>query len=148
MKAKSTVLCTSCGSPTLFTQSRLCQKCYAYFQSGNIVYPLPPAGEVHFTPEGLPICHICGKAYSKLGNHIAFAHHITTREYKEQFGLCYNTKLTSKPYQTLMRNYNTEQNMPIILPQLGQKTQFKPNKTGSRRSSLQESLLKKQSRCS
>ena len=49
------------------------------------------------------MCHICGKAYSKLGNHIRFKHQMTMKEYKEKYGICNRTKMTSENYQNKMQ---------------------------------------------
>lgn len=41
-------------------------------------------------------CHICGKLFVNLGFHIAHAHKMKGREYKDQFGLAYSTALLSE----------------------------------------------------
>lgn len=51
-------------------------------------------GKITFI-EGLPMCHICGKTFNKLGAHSWNAHKIPTSEYRDMFGICKNTKMMS-----------------------------------------------------
>lgn len=98
--------CNLCGDVS-DTTGKYCQKCYMYLKlhpEGR--YKLPPKGEIHYAPNGDPICHICGMAYRKLGNHIAFRHHISQREYREMFRLHHNTRLSNIGYKETMREYN------------------------------------------
>lgn len=44
----------------------------------------------------LVMCHICGKWYSHLSAHIFRSHNIRSDEYKEMFGLYYNTAMVSE----------------------------------------------------
>jgi hypothetical protein len=41
-------------------------------------------------------CHICGKLFGHLGFHVKTGHKITSKEYREKFGLAKDTSLTSK----------------------------------------------------
>lgn len=50
-------------------------------------------------------CQICGKFFRKLGQHIYGKHHMLTSEYKKEYNLNQNTKLTSPDYQYKMRKY-------------------------------------------
>lgn len=89
------------------TTGKYCQRCYDYLKKHpEGLYPLPPKGEVHYAPNGDPICHICGKAIRKLGNHIAFYHKMSQNEYREMFGLYHNTRLSNEDYKDMMRKYN------------------------------------------
>ena len=98
--------CNLCGEVS-DTTGKYCQKCYLYLKvHPEGVYKLPPKGEVHYAPNGDPICHICGMAYRKLGNHIAFRHHLTQEAYRELFNLYHNTKLSNDEYKETMREYN------------------------------------------
>ncbi len=89
------------------TTGKYCQKCYNYLKKHpEGLYPLPPKGTIHYANNGDPICHICGKAVRKLGNHIAFCHKMSQKEYRERFGLYHNTRLSNEDYQKEMRKYN------------------------------------------
>lgn len=135
------VNCKFCNMPTRQTNTQLCQKCYTYFVlEEEKVYPIPPKGEVHHTEKGKIICHICGKAFYKLGNHIYYSHHITAKEYKEEFELRYNIKLTSQEYQKVMRQHAFNNDMDKNLKKWGKNTRFKRGKGQSRRVSSQEIL--------
>lgn len=88
------------------TTGKYCQKCYEYLKKHpEGIYELPKAGEIVYASNGDPICHICGMAYRKLGNHIAFKHHMTQNEYREKFRLHHNTKLSNNAYKETMRSY-------------------------------------------
>lgn len=96
--------CTVCG--TKLTHDRygdLCQSCYMYFKAGGVIYPLPPKGEIHRNDRGEVICHICGKAYSKLGSHVANSHHISASDYKKRFGLAKNAGLCTPELKLHLR---------------------------------------------
>lgn len=109
-------LCLLCNDP-VDTTGKYCQKCYNYLRiHPEGVYPIPPVGEVHYANNGDPICHICGMAYRKLGNHVAFRHHMTQQEYRDRFKLYHNTKLSNNGYKELMRLYNKE-NYDIVVKQ-------------------------------
>lgn len=106
--------CPICKDP-IDTTGKYCQKCYDYLKKHpEGLYPLPPKGEIHYANNGDPICHICGKAIRKLGNHIALAHKMPQHEYREMFGLYHNTKLANSDYQETMRKYN-EQYSDIVV---------------------------------
>ena len=97
--------CTECGQ-THNRTAPLCQRCYMYFRKHpQGYYPIPPKGSLSFATNGDPICHECGGAYSKLGNHIRQVHDMTIIEYKDKHNLLHNTQLTSEKYKTKMRNY-------------------------------------------
>jgi len=98
--------CSLCGELN-DTSGKHCQKCYLYLKKHpEGKYELPPKGEVRYAANGDPICHICGMAYRKLGNHIAFKHHISQNEYRDMFKLYHNTKLSNNDYKQHMREYN------------------------------------------
>lgn len=102
-----TQTCTSCHNTFKSKKypNGYCQRCYNYFRTGGKVYPIPPKGVIQKDAEGKIICHICGKSYNVLGGHIRGTHHMTIKEYKEQFGLCNNTHLTELNYHNKMRDY-------------------------------------------
>lgn len=102
--------CDSCGAQgkVIHTvvdghKKQLCPSCYKYYVvDGEHDYDIPDKGVIACTPEGKVICHICGKAYKKLGNHIYQIHHITTKEYRKQFELK-KKPLTELGYHLHMR---------------------------------------------
>lgn len=100
--------CNLCGDIS-DTTGPYCQKCYNYLRRHpEGVYPLPAKGEVAYAPNGDCICHICGMAYRKLGNHIMNRHGMTQNAYREEYGLHHNTKLSSKEYISMMKDYNDQ----------------------------------------
>ena len=106
--------CNLCGDIS-DTTGKYCQKCYMYLKlhpEGK--YELPPKREIHYASNGDPICHICGMAYRKLGNHIAFRHHISQQEYREMFELHHNTRLSNNSYKETMREYN-KRNYDVVV---------------------------------
>lgn len=100
-----TIKCKFCGNEAPNNMQGYCQACYLYFVSqGKKVYDLPEYGKVEYAENGDAICHICGKAYRKLGAHIANGHHITMRDYCTKFGLFYrNNKASNPDYRRKMR---------------------------------------------
>ena len=75
-------VCEDCGDTYIGTKwSYKCPSCYAYLRvHPEGAYPQPDYGEVLYASNGDPVCHICCKAYRKLGNHIRFKHKITQEE--------------------------------------------------------------------
>lgn len=69
----------------------------------NIIYPIPPYGTMYVTDEGNVVCPICGKAYRKLGGHLAQTHNITTKEAYPKFGWYRNVKASNAEYRNHMR---------------------------------------------
>lgn len=100
--------CQICGGENK-TTGRYCNTCYGYLRKhpeGR--YPLPPKGAIYYAPNGDPICHICGEAQRKLGNHIAFRHHMTQNEYRDKFHLYHNTRLSNYEYIKNMSKINNK----------------------------------------
>lgn len=120
--------CTECGQTHTRT-APLCQRCYMYFRKHpEGYYPIPPKGSLSFATNGDPICHECGGAYSKLGNHIRQVHDMTIIEYKDKHNLLHNTQLTSEKYKTKMRNYTKKYYRKVVKKNLIKKgilTRFK-----------------------
>ena len=103
-----TKVCRLCKD-TFNDKGYYCQSCYAYLREHpEGLYPKPPKGTILYATNGDPICHICCKAYRKLGNHIRFKHHITQEEYRETYGLYHNSRLSNKEYRDVMRKYNKD----------------------------------------
>lgn len=98
-------ICELCGD-TYNYNGKYCSNCRAYLREHpEGEYALPNKGEVVYAPNGDPICHICGRAYRKLGNHIAFRHKISQKEYRDMFKLYHSTRLSNDNYKDLMRSY-------------------------------------------
>lgn len=81
----------------------VCDKCYQRERRSTVTYPLPEYGEVGYSPEGKPICHICGKAYDKLMIHVYQIHGMSHDEYKKEFGLDLGKGLMSEESKELAR---------------------------------------------
>ena len=97
--------CELCGRP-FKSKGFYCCSCYQYLRvHPEGLYPEPELGEVLYAPNGDPVCHICRKAYRKLGNHIRFAHGLSQEEYRELFKLYHSTRLSNKDYVETMREY-------------------------------------------
>lgn len=142
-------VCSSCGKHHHGTKSypnRLCQSCYNYFRKGGTINPLPDAGTIAKDERGFVVCHICGKAYVRLGSHIKESHGMTIAEYKRRFGLCENCKTTESQYSSTMRKYAYDNDMPERLQRTGFGTRIKVGEKDKRLGKptrLQESLNKR-----
>lgn len=142
-------ICSFCGKPQ--SQNRvypngLCQGCYKYFHSGGTINPLPNPGEIAHDDRGFVVCHICGKAYKRLGSHIKESHSMSIAEYKEKFGLCARSRTTELSYSETMRQYAFANDMPKQLRIAGVNTRVKTGETRLRkgkRTRLQETLDKR-----
>lgn len=111
------IRCHYCGesySKSVIKSEHICPSCYAYLRRGGVFHPLPEYGKIERDEHDRPICHICGQAYTKLGCHIAFKHHMLVKDYKKEFGLHNNTNLTSLVYKQKMRRY-IEENKDIVI---------------------------------
>lgn len=121
-------ICSSCGKNYHSNKAypnRLCQGCYNYFRKGGTINPIPKHGEITHDERGFVICHICGKAFKRLGSHIKESHGFTIAEYKEMFGLCNNAKTTEQTYSQHMSKLAYRNAMPQRLQETGQKTRIK-----------------------
>lgn len=140
-------LCKCCGDTIENRRTDLCQSCYVYFRNGGVVHPLPKEGTVEKDERGFVICHICGKAYKKLGGHVVNKHHMTTEFYKEKFGLCSRTKITEAKYSQMMSALAYKYNMPEQLKSAGLNTRIKDGESNKRKGKkirLQERIDKQQ----
>ena len=89
------------------------------------------------------MCHICGKAYKRLGSHVKESHNMSIEEYKRKFELCNNAKTTEDCYSQHMHNLAYKHHMPERLKTLGKETRIKPGEKDKRlgkKSRLQECL--------
>lgn len=106
--------CQMCGGNNT-TTGKYCNTCYSYLRKhpeGD--YPLPPKGVIHYASNGDPICHICGQAHRKLGNHIRFKHNITQNEYRDMFKLYHNTRLSNYEYIENMSQINNKYKDKVV----------------------------------
>lgn len=87
--------CKYCG---IETSGKICQTCRKYIREGNKFYEPPQKGEVGYADDGKLICHICGMAYNKLGEHVKKKHKIKMEEYRKMFGLKKSAQLTAPEY--------------------------------------------------
>lgn len=141
--------CRECGKEIKgkLYSGELCQNCYNYFRRGGIIHPLPEKGRVEHDKDGKVICHICGKSFVKLGNHIHEVHKMTIKEYKEEFGLCANARTTDDNYNKKMRKLAYEHNMDKQLRIAGKSTRFKKGDVRARKGKevrLQEIIHKRE----
>lgn len=115
------------------------------------INPLPVAGTIAYDERGYVVCHICGKAYRRLGAHVVQAHDMTIKAYKEQFSLCNSAKTTESNYSGMMHDYAYQYNMPEQLRIAGADTGIKPGENHFRLGKptrLQENLAKRARRAS
>lgn len=138
------MICTVCGKETTKRYPcNTCQGCYNYFRKGGTMNPIPNHGEIIRDVRGFVVCHICGRAFIRLGSHIKESHGLTTAEYKEAFGLCNNTKTTEQTYSQHMRELAYSHDMPQRLKEIGRYTRIKKGGKSLRlgkKSRLQECL--------
>ena len=117
--------CKGCGKETPRSYAGFCQGCYLYFRNGGEINSLPPKGTIAYDSRGYVICHICGRAYKRLGSHVKESHKMTIAEYKEKFGLCNNSRTTEKSYSVQMSNYAIQNHMGDQLRIVGVNTRIK-----------------------
>ena len=140
------MFCKECGKFTDRSYAGMCQGCYNYFKNGGTVNPLPEHGRIKYDEDGKVICHICGRAYTRLGSHVRESHDMTIEEYKNEFGLCKRTKTTEGSYSRMMHNYAKENKFDEKLIIIGQATRIKKGQTDMRKGKkvcLQEILEKR-----
>lgn len=119
--------CKLCTTQDVYCKG-VCMRCYQYLKKHpEGTYPVPPVGTVYYAPNGDPICHICGQAHAKLGQHIFYVHNIKAPEYKKMFGLRPAFKLTNQDYSHKMRDYTYQYKDKVIMDNLvkaGKHTRF------------------------
>lgn len=141
-------VCKECGKHTDRNYSGMCQGCYIYFRKGGTVNTLPEHGRIEHDENGKVICHICGRAYVRLGSHVKESHEMSIDEYKEKFGLCRRAKTTENSYSDMMRVHADNNGMRERLLRVGESTRIKKGDTRLRKGKevrLQE-ILDKQDR--
>lgn len=108
-----------------------CQSCYRYFiKEGKTLYPpYNPSEGPKFNEDGDCICPICGKAFTKLGNHLYYAHGLSSDLYKS-FGWNVRKKdrASNISYRKRMKEVLKSKCVEHNLKLCGKNTQFgKPN---------------------
>ena len=127
-------ICKACGRIIQGTPfGKYCQSCYRYFKDGGTEHPLPMPGTIEKDNRGYVICHICGRAYKRLGSHAKESHSMTIEEYKKEFGLCNNCRTTEDSYSEKMHNNAYINNMPERLKITGMNTRIKVGETDKRK---------------
>lgn len=120
------MICSKCGNrSTRRYPDNTCQKCYKYFLDGGTVNPIPKRGEITYDNRGCVVCHICGRAFTRLGSHVKESHDLTIEEYKKIFELCNKTKTTEYTYSQHMRAMAYKYDMPQRLQVSGRETRIK-----------------------
>lgn len=125
------IKCKSCGSIDK-NYAGYCQKCYTYFCTNQykeykdcIEYGKLSKVTEEGNQYGMPICHICGKAFTKLQSHIYNAHKMSKKEYCEMFGLDNKVRMTTDTYNKIMRDYALQYNMDEQVKRVGVNTRFR-----------------------
>lgn len=140
------MFCKECGKQIGYKvfSGGTCQACYNYFRKGGIVYPIPEYGRIKHDVNGKVICHICGRAFTRLGSHIREHHNMAIKEYKEKFGLCANARTTENSYSQTMRKHAYDNHMVEQLLEVGKDTRLqKGNSVRKGKVRLQEILDKR-----
>ena len=119
--------CSKCGKVIndKIYPHEMCQACYNYYRLGGTDNPLPQLGKIEYDYRGYVICHICGRAYKRLGSHVKESHGMTTAEYKAKFELCNNARTTEANYSKLMHDLAYKYDMPNRLKEAGKATRVK-----------------------
>lgn len=118
--------CIECDKEAAPNHKGMCQSCYNYFRKGGVINPIPDKGVIAYDHRGYVVCHICGKAYKRLGSHIKESHNMSIAEYKAKFELCNNARTTEKNYSQHMHNLAYKYDMPQRLQITGVETRVKP----------------------
>lgn len=108
----------------------LCDSCLIMCKKHKLHY-IPPNGEIHYDSEGNVICHVCGRSFKKLTEHIKFKHGMDKEAYKEKFELNRNCKLTGKNFIPNIMNDITE---------YSEKTRFKEGHKNSKKTRRLQSI--------
>lgn len=140
--------CSQCGKPltTKIYPEVTCQSCYIYFHKGGTINPIPPKGVISHDYRGYVVCHICGRAYKRLGSHVKESHKMSIDEYKAKFELCACAKTTESVYSAHMHNLAYKYDMPKQLIEAGKATRVQKGDKTMRKGKqvrLQEILNKK-----
>lgn len=141
------IKCSKCGDDIKSRVLKgMCEKCYQRVarDSKTKTYELPKKGEVKYSPDGLVICHICGKAYKKLMNHTWQIHGLTEKEYKLEFGLNATQGLICEETKQKMQIAVKKHYDKVVLNNLiekGEKTRFFKGSEGRSKSKIRAQEL-------
>lgn len=123
--------CKFCHKPIKRPSHGYCVSCYQYFiMHGYDTWCPSEYGSLARVQKedsiqyGWPICHICGKAFTKLQQHIWYAHEMTKHEYCDKFGLDHKINMVEEAYHNKMREHAYANNMDQQLLEAGKKTRF------------------------
>lgn len=125
-------ICEICGksnSRTRYTERFdmiLCDSCLLMCKKHEFHY-IPPKGEVHYDNKGSIICHVCGRSFKKLSEHIRTKHHMDKDAYKAKFGLNRSAKLTGTNFIPNVTNDITQYNLNTRFKE-GHKKSSKPKR--------------------
>lgn len=140
------MICIKCGRNTDRSYRGMCQSCHNYFKNGGTINPLPDAGKIEYDENGRVICHICGRAFNRLGSHVKGSHNMTIAEYKTEFRLCSRARTTEMNYSAMMSAYAYKNGADSRIAEAGKNTRVKPGETYRRKDKkarLQEVLNKR-----
>lgn len=136
--------CRFCGKLIKRPIKGYCVSCYQYFIMHKYDTWCPSKyGELNRVEQkespqyNWPVCHICGKAFAKLQQHIWYAHNMTKNEYCDTYGLDHNINMTSTEYHEKMRQYAYDNNMDDQLRKIGKNTQFTKGRSNTYERSYQ-----------
>lgn len=125
------IICKFCHKTSKANYKGYCQRCYTYFIKGkNEVFKPSQYGslsrvtDINSKQYGMPICHICGSVYTKLQQHIWYAHGLTKPEYCRKFGIDNSINMTTTEYHKMMRDYAYKYKMDEQLKVVGKDTRF------------------------
>lgn len=123
--------CKFCHKPIKRPSHGYCVSCYQYFvMHGYDTWCPSEYGSLARVQKEdsiqyrWPICHICGKAFTKLQQHIWYAHEMTKHEYCDKFGLDHKINMVEETYHNKMREHAYANNMDQQLLEAGKKTRF------------------------
>lgn len=126
------IFCKFCRKQSKHNYAGYCQTCYQYFVvKGYDSWCPSNYGEVNFVQKeghpqyGMPVCHICGRAYTKLIQHVRNNHNLTREEYCERYGLDKSVRMTTDIYHNKMSEYAYQYGMDKSLPISGKEHRFK-----------------------
>lgn len=140
--------CKKCDKPIngKIYPDNTCQSCYNYYHKGGTDNPIPAKGVIAHDYRGYVVCHICGRAYKRLGSHIKECHKMTIADYKAEFELCNNARTTEQNYSKHMSKLAYEYAMDQQLKIVGVATRIKKGQKDMRKGKkvrLQECINKK-----
>lgn len=141
-------VCEKCGAKANKIVKGMCSKCYQ--REKNIeslpTYQLPKKGEIGYTSDGRIICHLCGKAFTRLLTHVRQYHNMNEKEYKKEFGLILYKGIISEKSRDKSRKAVLDNYEKVVLDNLvtkGESTRFKVGSEGKTREKMSLQELKR-----